>query len=385
VRSGPGTDYSIIAKVTSGQSVQIVERGADGAWSQIVLPDQPTALGWVASRFIAGGAAAAAPLAATATVNNAAPAPATVTSAPAGGLRGKLVFQDRQGGTIYLYALDSGALTTLTRGFDPSLSPDGSRVVFTRGGGENGIYLINSDGSDEHKIFGERELLRSPKWSPDGQWIVFERGDEFNKCYIDKETGACFPSTPFDTKGLETGKDHVRKLARIDPNGNSYRDLAVVEEAMAPDWSNGGIVYQSDAGLQITKDAEGDPNRKLYFDIKRQYHQDPDWQPGGDRIVFQQRQGSHYEIFAINQDGGGLTGLTRPATALVDQMPSNVAPAWSPDGSQIVFLSNRTATNEAGPWHLWIMNRDGSNQQQLPINVTLQYDYVTEQMVDWGR
>lgn len=385
VRSGPGTNYSIIAKVASGQSVQLMGRSADGAWSQIALPDQPAGLGWVASRFITGGNAAAAPEAATPNDNNTGVAPVAVVSAPTGGLRGKLVFQDRQGGMIYLYRLDSGALTTLTGGFDPSLSPDGSRVVFTRGGGENGIYLINSDGSDEHKIFGERELLRSPKWSPDGQWIVFARGDEFNKCYIDKETGACFPSTPFDTKGLETGKDHVRKLARIDPNGNNYRDLAVVEEAMAPDWSNGGIVYQSGAGLQITKDDAGDPNRKLYFDIKRQYHQDPDWQPNGDRIVFQQRQGSHYEIFAINQDGGGLTGLTRPATALVDQMPSNVAPAWSPDGSQIVFLSNRTATNEAGPWHLWIMNSDGSNQQQLPINVALHYDYVTEQMVDWGR
>ena len=385
VRSGPGTAYSIIAKVASGQSVQLMGRSADGAWSQIALPEQPAELGWVASRFITGGDAAALPLTEAPMVNNAAPTPAAVTSAPAGGLRGKLVFQDRQGGMIYLYGLDSGALTTLTRGFDPSLSPDGSRVVFTRGGGENGIYLINSDGSDEHKIFGERELLRSPKWSPDGQWIVFERGDEFNKCYIDKETGACFPFTPFDTKGLATGKDHVRKLARIDPNGNSYRDLAVVEEAMAPDWSSGGIVYQSGAGLQITKDTAGDPNRKLYFDILRQYHQDPDWQPNGDRIVFQQRQGSHYEIFAINQDGGGLTGLTRPATALVDQMPSNVAPAWSPDGSQIVFLSNRTATNEAGPWHLWVMHSDGSNQQQLPINVALQYDYVTEQMVDWGR
>ena len=384
VRSGPGTDYSIIAKVASGQSVQIMGRSADGAWSQIALPDQPAELGWVASRFIAGNSTAA-PRAEMPTVNNTAVAPAAVTNAPASGLRGKLVFQDRQGGMIYLYGLDSGALTTLTRGFDPSLSPDGGRVAFTRGGGENGIYLINSDGSDEHKIFGERELLRSPKWSPDGQWIVFERGDEFNKCYIDKETGTCFPETPFDTTGLETGKDHVRKLARIDPNGNNYRDLAVVEDAMAPDWSNGGIVYQSGAGLQITKDTAGDPNRKLYFDILRQYHQDPDWQPNGDRIVFQQRQGSHYEIFAINQDGGGLTGLTRPATALVDQLPSNVAPAWSPDGSQIVFLSNRTATNEAGPWHLWVMNRDGSNQQQLPINVALHYDYVTEQMVDWGR
>ncbi|MCB0112433.1 MAG: PD40 domain-containing protein, partial [Caldilineaceae bacterium] len=273
----------------------------------------------------------------------------------------------------------------LTTGNDPSLSPDGTQVAFTRGGGENGIYLINVDGSNERKIFGERELLRSPKWSPDGRWLVFSRGDEFNKCYLDEDTGECLRFTPFFTEGLETGKDHVRKLARVDTNGDNYRDLAVVPEAFAPDWGNGGIVYQSAAGLQITQDTPEDNNRLLYFEIRRQYHQDPDWQPGsGGRIIFQQRQGSHYEIFAINTDGGGLTALTRPATALVDQLPSNVSPAWSPDGQSIVFLSNRTAENEAGAWRLWVMNADGSNQRPLPITVPLDYGYALEQMVDWG-
>ncbi|MCB0188259.1 MAG: PD40 domain-containing protein, partial [Caldilineaceae bacterium] len=303
--------------------------------------------------------------------------------APAG-LRGQLVFTDRNGGDIYLYNLTSGALRQLTSGFDPALSPDGATVAFTRGGGAMGLYLINVDGSNERRIFGERELLRSPKWSPDGQWIVFSRGDEFNKCYLDEDTGECLRFTPFFTEGLDTGKDHVYKLARVDRNGDNYRDLAVVPDAFAPDWSAAGVVYQSAAGLQITQDTPEDNNHLLYFDIHRQYHQDPDWQPGGHRIVFQQRQGSHYEIFAINDDGGGLTALTRPVTALVDQLPSNVSPAWSPDGQSIVFLSNRMADNEAGPWRLWVMNGDGSNQRPLPLTLPLHYDYVLEQMVDWG-
>ncbi|MEZ4682579.1 MAG: hypothetical protein R2932_51065 [Caldilineaceae bacterium] len=264
------------------------------------------------------------------------------------------------------------------------MSPDGTQVAFTRGGGENGIYLIQVDGSNEHKIFGERELLRSPKWSPDGRYIVFSRGDEFNRCYLNKDTGECLRTNPFFTEGLEQGKDHTRKLARVDLNGDNYRDLAVVPEAFTPDWSSAGVVYQSAAGLQITQDTPEDNNHLLYFDIHRQYHQDPDWQPGGGRIIFQQRQGSHYEIFGINPDGGGLSGLTRPVTTLVDQLPSNVSPAWSPDGQSIVFLSNRTAANNAGPWRLWVMNADGSNQRPLPITVPLSYDYILEQMVDWG-
>ncbi len=66
-------------------------------------------------------------------------------------------------------------------------------------------------------------------------------------------------------------------------------------------------------------------------------------------------------------------------------MPSSVAPAWSPNGQSIVFLSNRTDADDAGPWRLWVMNADGSNQHPLPVNIPFDYSYVNEQVVDWGQ
>ena len=39
-------------------------------------------------------------------------------------------------------------------------------------------------------------------------------------------------------------------------------------------------------------------------------------------------------------------------------------PTWSPDGSQIVFYSNR----ESGRRQLWIMNADGADQTNLSKN-----------------
>jgi TolB protein len=36
-------------------------------------------------------------------------------------------------------------------------------------------------------------------------------------------------------------------------------------------------------------------------------------------------------------------------------------PSWSPDGTQIVFYSNR----EGGHKQIWIMDADGSNQRNL--------------------
>ncbi|MCB0043742.1 MAG: PD40 domain-containing protein, partial [Caldilinea sp.] len=163
-------------------------------------------------------------------------------------------------------------------------------------------------------------------------------------------------------------------------------DLPSLATAQAPDWNDGRIVYQSRAGLQILAADASAPglNDLLYFDILKQYHQDPDWQPDGGAIVFQQREAAHWEIFAINPDGSGRHALTRPVTTLVDALPSNVAPAWSPDGGHIAFLSNRTAQHDVGPWRVWVMAADGSNPRPLPLNIALDYGFGSEQILDWG-
>ena len=73
----------------------------------------------------------------------------------------------------------------------------------------------------------------------------------------------------------------------------------------------------------------------------------------------------------MNQDGSDLYALTRPVTTLVDEMPSNVSPTWSPDGQHIVYVSSRQPDNEHGPWRLWVMDANGANKRQLPIDIAL--------------
>ncbi|MCB0121669.1 MAG: PD40 domain-containing protein, partial [Caldilineaceae bacterium] len=325
-------------------------------------------------------------LAQTATAANQTLAAAT-TSGSATGLTGTLVFQSSPGGLLYAYRLDTGALWSLTNGFDPAISPDGQTVAFVREGGENGIYLIDIDGGNERLIFSGRTRLSSPKWSPDGQWILFTRSDEYSEC-VDLGRGGCVdvnrlpPGMPTDN--LTLSKEYEYNLAVVDPDGDHYHDIAALESARVADWSKAGIVYQSSAGLQITDDREDAENRLLLFIPLQPPHEDPDWQPNGGKVAFVQHHGSHYEIFTINPDGSSMTALTRPVTTLVDEMPNNLAPAWSPDGHHIVFLSNRAAGNEAGAWRIWVMDADGSNQRALPITITIHYTYGNEQSVDWG-
>jgi Tol biopolymer transport system component len=304
------------------------------------------------------------------------------------GLTGKLVIQTQWGGDIHVYNLVTGELRLLTGGFDPALSPDGREVAFTRNGGENGIYIINVDGSNERLIYSGNGRLTSPKWSPDGGWIVFTRGDEYSLCRQFGRTcldPATFPSDfVFDDEINPLVREYKHLLSRVDRDGKNYRDLATLEVARASDWNEAGIVYQSSAGIQVTQDQPDATTREVYYDRFKQEELDPDWQPGGGRIVFQRRELSHWEIFSVNPDGSGFTALTRPTFTLVDELPSNVAPAWSPDGRHIVFLSNRMPNQSAGAWNVWVMDSDGGNQRQLPIDLPFTYTFVAEQILDWG-
>ncbi|MCX6046642.1 MAG: SH3 domain-containing protein [Chloroflexi bacterium] len=427
VRAGPGTNYAVVTKVTAGQTYPVQARNGASNWLQITLANDQ--LGWVSAQYVkltgavnalpVSTAVSAAPVgqatptaAATASVAAAEPvvqtastapvtriAPPPVAAASAAGLQGTLVFETSNGGTIYAYNLASGALHQLTGGYDPAISPDGSRVAFTRIGGENGVYVINIDGSNERKIYSGNETLSSPKWSPDGNWIVFSQVAATYTCYqmgpqcltrtdLKKRLPPAQANDPdaldklLKNPDIEVNQNPLWGIARVDVNGQNYRDIVALNSARSPDWSNSGIVYQSADGLQKTADKSDAVNQLV---LGEHYVQDPDWQPNGGRIVYQSRQGPHWEIFAVNDDGTGQVALTHPEMTLVDQLPSNVAPAWSPDGQHIVFLSNRQDNSyEAGAWRIWVMNADGTNPHPLPINVALDYGYTDEQMVSWG-
>ncbi|MCX6049878.1 MAG: SH3 domain-containing protein [Chloroflexi bacterium] len=401
VRGGPGTNYPVVGRAQPGETLVALGRNAAADWVQIQTQATAYGFGWVAARLVVASATLTDLPVATSVIDapksdtSAVPAqsaaqpaanqPVATSTGPTG-LSGKLVIQESWGGSIYLYDLSTGNLRLLTGGFDPALSPDGSKIVFTRISSENGVYIINSDGTDEHKIFSGRQGLFSPKWSPDGQWIVFVRTDSFWECRDQSEDYGRYHCEP-DAPGLITYdliKEYRPQIARIDINGGNYRDVAALDTVSAPDWNSAGIVYSSAAGIQATTDKVQDANRKIAFDEFKKYYMDPDWQPGGGRIIFQRRDASRWDLYGVNPDGSGFAAFTRPATALVDSQPSNVSAAWSPDGQHIVFLSNRTPTNEAGSWGVWVMNADGSNQHPLPIKLAFEYNYVAEQMLDWG-
>lgn len=388
IRTGPGTEFRILAKADPGDSFVALARNAASTWIEIAVPGAGDGVGWVAAEFVTlSRTVTELPISARATAAPQPIAPSVATPAPAlraqgaeTGLSGRLVFQGTRGGTIYVYDLSTGALRPLTGGFDPAISPDGRTVAFTRIGGEQGLYLIDIDGRNERRIFTGDESPRAPAWSPDGRWIAFVRTTGSTACR-DVGFGLCLPDNPF-LSGFPLVRRPEFGLSRVDINGENFRDIPALNSVQAPDWTAQGIVYHAASGIEVTSDTPDAETRSV---IQGAFYQDPAWQPGGDRIVFQRREGSHWQLFVVNPDGTGLAALTRPVTTLVDELPSSVAPAWSPDGRWIVYLSNRDDDNSAGPWRLWVMDADGGNARPLPIDVPIEYGFGAEQVVSWGR
>ncbi len=392
VRSGPGTGYPVVGSLASGSQVTATGRNAGADWLRIADANLPGGTGWASAAYLTvQGNVTDLPVADTPAAQPATPnlgepqlaQPATSNlgepqlAQPVPGLTGKLVFQARSGGRLYVYDLAGGTLRPLTTGADPALSPDGRTVVFWRAdGGSHSLYLIDSAGGNERRILTRSEAMRAPAWSPDGSRIVFSHISGQRKCR-DVGYNICMPDIfPYNLMFPLKVAD-AWGLARVDREGGSYQDIAAVPDAIAPDWTDRGILYGG-TGIQLTRDgADADQNHSL---LGAFHYQDPAGRPGDGRIVFHSLEKDHWEIFSANADGTNVVALTRPETTLVDVLPHNVAPDWSPDGRYIVFLSNRT-----GRWQLWVMDADGANLRALPVDVPIEYNYQAEQVVSWGQ
>jgi Tol biopolymer transport system component len=77
------------------------------------------------------------------------------------------------------------------------------------------------------------------------------------------------------------------------------------------------------------------------------------------RIAFETYRDGNYEIYAMQSDGSNPTNLTnRPSS-------TDFHPVWSPDGTQIAFVSDRDGQFNT---EIYVMNADGSNQTRLTNN-----------------
>jgi Tol biopolymer transport system component len=78
--------------------------------------------------------------------------------------------------------------------------------------------------------------------------------------------------------------------------------------------------------------------------------------PGGQVVFHREEESKIFNIYLLNLDNGDMTQL-------ITGNGNHFDPTWSPDGTQIAFISDR---NQHPPYGtVWVMNADGSNPHPL--------------------
>lgn len=226
--------------------------------------------------------------------------------------------------------------------------PQGTQIAFMADwSGTWDIHLLDLDRRVTRQLTYNDKDNRYPSWSPDGSQIIFHGGDF--RTY-----------TNYD-------------LYVIDADGNNLQILPISvdrpysHESMGA-WSPDGewIAYHSNQrgewDIYLT-DANGENERLLIMHMGDSARLR--WSPDGSRVAFTMGP-SEYDLQIYVMDIADFLAQRSPLNIddakqlTTTDIGSNYTHNWSPDGSQIIFTSDRDGNQE-----VYVMDVDGKNQHNL--------------------
>lgn len=247
-----------------------------------------------------------------------------------------LAFSSLTSGFIWVMGADgSGPRQITTRGRDlsPSWAPDNNHLTFVSAeGGQLDIWRMDAAGGERIPLTDDRAADMAPAWSPDGTSIAY----------------ASFRNGNWDLWVMNADGSHQRQLTftaahESDPAWSpDSRSLAFASNRDRGNWDLWVINLDGTGVRQLTR-KDGESQRADGA---------PAWSPDGTHIAYASWDGN-WDVWLVGADGNHAQPLTTNEAHDGD-------PAWSPNGNQIAFASARN-----GWWHIWVMDRDGTNVRLL--------------------
>ena len=239
--------------------------------------------------------------------------------------------------TIWVADSDGSKPRQLTsegfEGFDrldvTPFSPDGKQLAYssTRTGTKD-VWVVGIDGSPPRQLTRDIRNDLSPIWSPDGRWIAFlsDRGRQTDIWAVPSAGGieqrVTNDPAQEDLVGWVAGTDRLSFLTGVGASSIWSMSLA------------------DGTARQLTPDSI----RASCCDIS----------PDGTQLLFGIKHGAGSDQLAVMPVAGGAWRMVGELSG------ANPAYGWSPDGSQIGFVSDQSGTDE-----IWVAPGAGGTSRQL--------------------
>jgi Tol biopolymer transport system component len=300
--------------------------------------------------------------------------------------------KDTPRGALYqIPALGGSARKVLSDIQGPvGISPDGKRFAFVRYASpkENSLIVVNADGSDEKKIATRTSpdfiSTVAPAWSPDGNMVAYvyqntSGGYYENLISVRLADGVETPITSqhwwnvgqaqwlSDGTGLvASATEEAGSMAqiwyvpykggdakRLTNDLNGYADVNLTRDSKML------VAVRSDrlVNLWSISDMDMTKARQVTSGVERDDGmRGISWTPDG-RIAYRSVAGGEPNVWIMKADGSEQKQLTVNTT-------QNFDPTVSPDGRYLVWGARRTANT-----NLWRMDLDGGNPKQITNGV----------------
>jgi Tol biopolymer transport system component len=242
-------------------------------------------------------------------------------------------------------------------------SPDGSRIAFRLFHDEAGIWLMDRDGSNLHRLVElpldqepDLPFLDAVDWSPDGTRIAYTYP------YDDVRS-------PLYVVDVEDGK--VTNLTGLDPDRGVTRALAWSPDGSRLAFARTGTEQAHlDGGYDslFVIDADGTGEVRLTSDGRVGNIRGLTWAPDGERIAFIWHSLQRLTLQVVDADGSAIRDLSRwSADGCCFWQSTDLRPmAWSPNGDRIAIVPQRGfAQQEGEPETIVLVRADGSGQNEL--------------------
>jgi len=275
---------------------------------------------------------------------------------------------------------------------DPHISPDGKLVAYVvtkidraQNRRNSSIWMVATDGSRSPWQFTTSpQSVSSPRWSPDGQWLAFTSSRPESSAQ-----GGSAETPRSQVYVLSMAGGEARRVTNLKNGVSSFQwspDGArlVIVSRVGP--SDGRSENKDRSDVRHYKNSAYKFNDSGWFDDRRTHlwvvdvksgsakqitegdewnDNDPQWSPDGTKLAFvSNRSGKEYEgdrnsdVWVIAAGGGALTKIS-------DHQESDSSPRWSPDGRTIAFTGE---VQERDHPKVWLAPATGGAPSTLAVN-----------------